>query len=541
MVTVNDSLNNSIAALKNMEDVVLYRKPKQLEGALGTRIYSNKTEEGEKFSLSPFEQRRIRKEVDRLILKRKAVEDRYNNATEEEPYSQSEFEADRDKLDDELSKYTGYQLYGSKIGDRLIKIAQLKAMSYNPFSAFANVTFGLISAGIHANGSTDFSWAHLGEAFKRYHAGRFDKDETAKITNMMDRLGIIGDYVDSNYGQRKKFHDEVPGWKHAISPFELMRKSDFYMKAVTTMALMLKHTVEVEENGEKKTITLYDSLDKNGYWDKERFGARPEWHSEDASEETAWQAFQLKAGRVNTIIHGNQDKSSPKMLNSYILGRLIMQFRGSWLPEGWYSRFQEERYDDHLDRAVKGRYRTLGGLGLGGSLAVMVKQLLNLIPGVKVDPFTGHVIRGTDKMTGEQTRTMLENSEVDIDNMKRNFAEAGFALTLTAMIMGLKHLHEKDDDKKWQYMMMMNTLIRTQQDINLYYTPAVFDQVFRNPIPAMSVLKDWGALIPASARLVTDDQYEFDQWMLKFTKAFPYLNHVNRVKTLMTKDISQLQ
>lgn len=541
MVTVRDALTNTIAALKNLEDVVLYRKPKKLEGALGSRIYSETNEgQGEKFSISPWRQAAIRKTIDELLLKRQDIQKRYAEADAENPYTDEEYNKDLEEVNKELDKYSGYQFYGSKIGDKLIKIGQLKAMSYNPFSAFANVTFGMISNAIHANGGTDFSWAHFGQALKIYHAARFDKAETAKIANMMDRLGIIGDYVDSSYGNRKKFHDEIPGWKHAISPFELMRKSDFYMKAVTTIATMLKHTVEVEEGGMKKTVNLYNTLNKEGYWDSEKYGERPEWHSSDPALESEWAKFQLKATRVNTIIHGNQDKANPKMLNSYILGRLIMQFRGSWLPEGWYSRFQEERYDDHLDRMVKGRYRTLGGLGLGGVLSVFSKQLLNLIPGVKVDPFTGHTIRSVDK-EGNQVRTKLENSAVDVDNMRRNFAEAGFALMLTTMIVGLKHLHEKDDDKKWQYMMLMNTLIRTQQDINLYYTPGVFDQVFRNPVPAMAVLKDWGALMTASGKVIIDDDYEFSKWALKFTKAFPGLNHVNRIRTLVTKDISQLQ
>ena len=537
LVTVNQGISNAIEALKHLENVLLYKKSKELELPTGLRIYGEKTDKGEKIASSPLKQAKIRKEIENLLLEREQVMERYAEQDAANPYSAADYDKDLERINNGLNKYVGHQLYGSKIADKLINISQLKAMSFNPFSAVANVTFGVMSAYIHGAGGTDFTISEFNQAMKIATMARFDKEESIKIINMMDRMGVIGDYVDSSYGNKKEFRDSKAGWQKHVDPFILMRKTDFFMKAATTIAIMLHKQIDLADG---TSVNVYESLDKDGYWDVAKYGENKSWYSKDLTEETAWNKFRDKTIRLNTIIHGNQDKNSPLLLKKYALGRLIGQFRASWLPEGWASRFQSERYDSELERTIKGRYRTLGALGIGGSLSVISKQFLNLIPGVKVDPFTGHTLKTPDE-DGNVKISRLENSVMDIDNMKRNFAELSFSLAITAMILMIKALNEDDDDKKWQLMILMNMLIRTQQDIDLYASPGVFDTVMRNPIPASDVIKDFGKLVSASAQVVVDDDYEWDKWLLKFTKAFPYLNHVNRVKYMMEKDLSKVQ
>jgi hypothetical protein len=232
--------------------------------------------------------------------------------------------------------------------------------------------------------------------------------------------------------------------------------------------------------------------------------------------------------RVNIIIMGNADKNSPKFLNKTIIGRLIRQFRLSWLPEGFYNRFGKEDFDQQLGEVIKGRYTTYRDLGWGGSLQVLIKQLL--YPLTKKNPYEG-VTRNSD---GKPIQP------VDIENMRRNLAELGMYATLMAVILTLKNMRDDDDEENPGTQIMINLLIRTAQDIGFYVSPSVFEVVTRNPIPAMSVLIDYGKLFTATGKLITDSDYEFEQWLFKLTKAglpIPQATLANKIRYMSNRDL----
>jgi hypothetical protein len=539
-VTATKGLRNALDALKFLKDYSVYRKPKQLEFESGFKMYTEKTEDGKKYSINPAKQIAISNKVTKLIAEKKALEEKYIQQFSEEgaePMSKEDYDTQLEKIDKELNKYDGMKLFGSKIGDKLISINQLKTLSYNPFSAVANMGFGVVSVFIHSQGQRDFTFKEAAAALSlmKNSIGRWasfgtvHSDTAEKIKNIMERMGVMGDFVDSMYGKKVENRDSMPKWKKTLNPFEMMRSGDFFMKGLTTTAVLLHQKVEVEENGEKKQISVFDALGKDGKWNEEKYGKRPEWHSDDVKEQAEWDKLRNRVLAVNMVLHGNQDKNSPKMLNKNVLGRLIGQFRLSWLPEGWYNRFQSERYDQYLERTVKGRYRTAADLGLGGTLHVLSHQLMNLIPGVKTDPFTG--LPNGKVMT-----------ETDIENMRRNFAELGFWTMMTATILTLKHMNNNDDssDDSKALQLLINQLIRGRQDIEFYASPQVFDSITRDIIPATNVLKDYGNAIKASGRYIIDDNYEFNEWLLKITKAglpIPQSTLVNKTNTMLNRDI----
>ena len=533
IVTVQKGLRNTLDALKYLKDYSMYRKPKELEGNTNTKLYSKDDGKGSKFSLNPVKQIKMTQDVKDLIKQREVLEDQFRKGD----LTEEEYNASIEPINEKLGKYEGFTMYGSKIGDKLIGINQLKALSYNPFSAVANVTFGLISVNIHAAGGRDFTPAEASAARTLMTRALFDKKLAVKVMGMMDRAGIIGDYVDSKYGKTPEFRDNKSTWKKIADPFGMMRETDFYMKGVTTVAMAMHDKVTPE-------LSVWDSLDENGYYDKAKHGENEDWTSgTSAKQQTKWDKFRNKAVRVNVILHGNQDKNAPKMINKTVLGRLLGQFRASWLPEGWYNRYQEEHFDENLGRIVKGRYRSFFNLenqiGIGGYAMVMGKQLIGLLPGVKINPFSGITTIGGKLLTDDET--------VDTENMRRNLSELGHFLVLAGVIAMLKYLNTgDDDDKKTQYAtkLLINMLIRGKQDIDFYASPGVFEAVTKNIIPATSVLTDYGKAITATMRLVTDSDYKFEKWALKMTKAgipIPQTTLINKSIYMMNKDLSALQ
>lgn len=531
VVTVKKGLRNSLDALQYLKEYAMYRKPKLLEASSGAKLYAKTEGINQKFSLNPIKQIQMTRDVKRLTKEREAIEQKFMDGS----ITEEEYEKAIDPINKELGKYEGFKLFGSKVGDKLIGINQLKALSYNPFSAVANVTFGMISINIHAAGGRDFNPAEVSAANKLMWKAKFDKNLSAKIMNVMDRLGVIGDYIDSKYGQHPDFRDNKSAWKKAADPFAMMRSSDFHMKGVTTLAVLLH--IKTEVNGQQ--MSIWDTLNEEGNWNEIEHGVRPEWYSQDVKEQTEWDKLRNRIIRVNVILHGNQDKNAPKMLNKTILGRLLGQFRASWLPEGWYARFQDERYDENLGRTVKGRYRSFfdidNQVGVGGYAMILGKQLLGLIPGVKIDPFNNITTIGGKLLT--------DMDSTDMENMRRNFSEMGYFLMLAGAVAMLKYLQD-DDDKDPYLQVLINMLIRSKQDIDFYASPGVFDAVFRDPIPASNVIKDYYKAVGATMRVITDDDYTFEQWVLKMTKAgipIPQATLINKTKYMIQKDLDALQ
>lgn len=525
-VTVDGGLRNTLDALKYMKDHMMYKKSRDLEGKTETMLYS----------ANPAKQFKMAHAVKDLVSEREKLQQQMIDGDIDPADAMEKIS----EINKQLALYPGRRLYGSKLGDKLLTINQLKTLSYNPFSAVANVGFGVISAAIHANGGTDFSWRELGQAYKMMGSsmikwgsfGSKDSVRAGKVLAIMDRLGIIGDVIDSHYG-KVKTREREPGWQKAVNPYNWMRSGDYYMKGLTTVAMMLHDKIDVTENGEAKKVSIWEALDNNGQWNKARFGDNEKWQSEDLSKQTDLDKFRNKAVRVNMIIHGNQDKNSPKLANKYVLGRLIGQFRMSWLPEGWYSRFESEKFDIQLGRTIKGRYATIKDLGIMGYAAVTLKQMASIIS--KVDPYTG-----VSRLDGKPM------SDVDISNMRRNFAELGFIAGMAGVIVTLKSAIDPDgDDKlKWALRTLSNQLIRNQQDLDFYASPGVFDAITKSVIPASEVFKDYWKAMKATMRVMTDSDYEADKWILAITHAglpIPQATLVNKIKTSATRDLDTLQ
>lgn len=515
-------LRNTIDAFEYMRDTIMYRKPKALEGNTGLKVYS----------LNPLQQRKISARIKELLIQKTEIEKKFAAL-------EISFEEYNDQLavvDEELSKYEGQTIYGSRIGDKLISINQLKALSYNPFSAFANIGFGLISYYVYANGRQDFDpgtaskalWAVKSSTKKWLTFGAAASPQAMKIVGLMDRLNILGDVVDSQYG-KTALKTRRAKWRTWLSPFSLLRSTDYMVKASTAVAMAMHHKVTV--NG--KEISLWEALDDNAEWNVEKYGEAPGWYSKDVSEQVEWDKFRNRATRVAMIIMGNQDKNSPKLMNRKIFGRLIGQFRLSWMPEGWFSRFEDDHYDPQLDRQIRGRYRTAMSLGWG-YFPVIGRQLMSMF--TKADPFSG-----VYKRDGK------ELDDTDKANMRRNLVGLAFTMTFTGAGLMLKHLldggDDDDDNGLQELQLVLNLTTRLRQDLLFYSSPEVFDTVTRNLIPASDVITDYIKLFKATGRLLFDDDYEVQQWLLKVTKAglpIPQATLVNKVKFMTERDIDDV-
>lgn len=105
-----------------------------------------------------------------------------------------------------------------------------------------------------------------------------------------------------------------------------------------------------------------------------------------------------------------------------------------------------------------------------------------------------------------------------------------------------------DDDKdKHKRKLLINMLIRNQQDLLLYASPAVFNTISGNFLPATQVIVDYWNAMTASAHYIFGDtskeRHAFDTWLKKMTRAgipHPSATLYNKFETMMTRDLSKI-
>ena len=380
---------------------------------------------------------------------------------------------------------------------------------------------------------------------KKYFMFANDGDDIAqKVNVLMTRAGMMGDVVDTDYGKSNLSNKGKSKVETALHPMNWQRSGDYYNKGVLMVAMMKANKIKLKEagTGREVEVSLWDALNKEGQIDTTKYQADEKWYSDEIMQQTNWMRFREKMRMVNTMVFGNQDKNSPIMAKKNWLGRMAGQFRMSWFPEGIATRFKPEYYDISLGRTNKGRWVTIPDIGIATSGLILCKQLLNALPGIKVDPFSGHQLKNGKSLT---------ESPIDMENMRKNFAGLAWTVSITATILALKSLagdnwYKTDDDRKRQ--LLINMLIRSQQDLMLYSSPGVFNTISGNFLPATQVLTDyWKAMIATGHYLFGDTKHEkdaFERWVRKIAKAglpHPIATQYGKVETMMTRDIDKLQ
>jgi hypothetical protein len=528
-------LKNTTDALKYFKDMLIFRKPKELQGKVDSPIYGN----------SLAESHRIIKEIKELTAEKEQL-----NKQIEEKMIEGDYDHDREEfrlkeINKKLSEYETMKrsIYGSKLADALISINQLKAIAWNPASAVSNFTFAEISMRVLARGRVDLDPTTLTQAtgimlhaVKRYWSfGSISDPVATKIHGLMARTGIMTDVVETDYGQGIPKRKTRTG--RVLDPFNWQRSGDYYTKGKLMVAMMLKEQIEVTEQstGEKRKIPLLEAFDEKGEWDTQKYGVNPDWDTREGRGEK-FTRFRDRMRKVSMMAFGNQDRNAPMMIRSKWLGRMAGQFRLSWFPEGIATRFKSAYYDATLQREVKGRWRTYSDLGIATSFLTLCRQTLAALPGVKVDPFA---------TARDRKGRPLAESPVDIENMRKNFAGLAWSAGFTAMILLLRALTEEDEDKQRTTQLLLNMLIRNQQDLLLYSSPGVFNQISGNFLPATQVLTDyWNAMIATGHYLLKDREKEdFDRWVRKITKAglpHPVFSLYGKMETMMTRDLDKL-
>jgi hypothetical protein len=511
----------------------LNRTKQMLEYAIDASLYGRKKEEGKLVKKRLIDNKEKRKEYNKLKKQKEELMNKYlkKEITDDE-YEREEAIIENAIEELRLNRY----LSPNKVVEKVINYTYLKGIGFNPFSASVNIMFGLISNSIHANSRVDFNTFQFRKAvtlmLKSSTKGSVTKVGDEKIMNIMEKLDILPEVNETNYGDRGIYKGKL-NKLGIFKRYELQKRSEYFIHSTSTIASLMNikkvgnqymtfteyknmrkeelkkeekeyNLAEIENEFDKLTNTLWDNIDKNGnITDSDML--EKDWNNIIGNDNSFLRKTANHIMGVNRKLHGDYDPDTSIMAKKWLLGRIAFIFR-TWLPEALYDRFGKEDYDARLERRTKGRWLTYGSVGFENSIKTLYRMALN-----KKDKYE------------------FMDNDLDIENMRKNLKELmWFSILLSVRGLLMLTLGDDDDDKGYERVVKtaINQLGRVQSDITFYVSPQSFDKIIRDPLPITKTLKEFGKAASGIARaanpLEDDDRYDTEYALKRIAKLFPY-------------------
>lgn len=417
---------------------------------------------------------------------------------------------------EEESKALGRNVVVSKVMDKVLRYNQDLALGFNPFSGINNLLFGVTSNIMWSAGNTDFTPKQMMQAMGLMWRSSLtlNNKKMDKVSNLIMKFDILQDSLEFKGLTENEKLEKIKNF-----PYLFLKAGDFMIKGQTFIALMLNEKI-TDLSGNQRS--LYEAYDNEGNWIEAEFGEAKNWNGDITSEQelTDFLKFKNKATQLIKKLHGNFDKLSPVQYKKYIIGRMLGQFRFSWMIEGFAQRWKGRYFDPYLERNVEGRYITYGKLGFVKSLQILTKLMFmqtNALKGVKA-----------------QDRAIVE------ENMRRNLAEIYIYASMFLIYLLLKAGLDEDDDDNEALYSTMNILNRVMADTTFYFSPNTIVSIWQDPFPVMKVPIKATKAFKSSWQLITDSEltdHETEQKWMNITNMFPYINQYNRVKYITKKEL----
>jgi len=489
-----DSFNNSIAAMRHFIDSY-YGITKKNEMVTSKKRYT--TDEKQRIKALNLSKETIQKNFDEGKL------------------DVDTYEAQTDVIEEQINSLGGV-ITGSGIGDGLLKWVQLKGMGWNFMSGIANMGFGQISNYIEAAGGQTYSTTSLNKANlivkdSILKNATFNKVETAnakKVRALMDKWGILKNPATELY--ENAFDIKFGKNTEFLSPYNITERTEYINQAPILVATLI-------EKG------LWTSFDDNGNWTGDA----------DAFNEKEFNKLKNLIDRLVTSNHGDYGAVSSLEIKKTILGRALAQFR-TWLFEGVANRFEGVKYDNVLEREVKGRYVTLleyvPKYGLSGALEILKGIIKTATFGqtFKNNKFNTITVNGTEVIL----------PEVDAANMRKLMLEvvlyANMMIIFSLITKAIKELDDEEDKlTKFLLTTLVNQGTRLKTDIIFYANPSEFKNLSKDAIPALSLITNFTKWVDAIFKAVAGEDeittgvYSGHSRLLKTTAAqIPLISQV---------------
>lgn len=418
---------------------------------------------------------------------------------------------------------TGRDITAGGIGNAAIKYTALKALGFNFFGGASEILQGIFSNSIEAAGGQFYKRSNLIRAWKLLFSAIGNPSQREKINALIKNFGLIGE-LDPNVERGNKITEAA---------FAHLRFADFLAKGATVLSLLdtmkVKDRKGVEHN-------LLDVIDVNGanIVLKGDFDQIYSHSIDEAGNFIPSQAkldFQAKAQTLSKNLHARDGSKDPILLNKNILGRLVGQFRASWMIEAFDRRFGTEKEIPLLQTKTVGFYNKVFADKEG---KVSIKRGLKVLWLYRFNK-KGLAEMGLEEMDEIAIRKMLR----ELTFMMSTYTTF---LVLSAMLKG----DDDDDDNVFldgTLNYLMNQSYRSNRDMTFFISPNSASEISANIAPAMKTMTDFTKVAGDIISTIAGDPYVYEgtkreklRIFNSIPKAFPFVNKPEALYRLFTED-----
>jgi hypothetical protein len=398
-------------------------------------------------------------------------------------------EQERTRLEDLKKK--GTVVTTKKGVNSFISYVATKALAFNPFSGIAEMLQSTASLYIESAGSKFFNSNDITEAFGK----------SLKLSNPAGIILPSGVAVKLQSESIKTEADKLFFNFPIINNYGLDLKKGFFSNSFIgyeTSEKLTKGTLILAYLKNKK-VTGKDGL--TYYLGQElKYNEQGLAYLDDKFEDNFGLDSKLRNDVVNELaalskkMLSRDNSRDPIQLNKPYWGRLLGQFRSSWMFEGFTRRWSSG-YDDAILGQQRGYFHNVF-LSEG---KWDFKKAMNILYTAQFNP---------SKLQG-----MYGMQDLDVRNVKKALRELQIWVSLATMYLALSLL-SGDDDEEDAFLnktsnFLLNLSYRGSRDLSFYINPKSTVEIFDSPFAAMSSVKQ---LMQFGTAIVTTpfDPYVYD-------------------------------
>lgn len=399
-------------------------------------------------------------------------------------------------------KARGTVITGKKATNALINFTSVRNIAFNLFSGTGE--FMQANASLYLRYGLVDGGAALKSALSLLNPT--DSDAKSKLKGLRDTFQVVG---DTNSEMNESTFKKV-----AYAGFAPARQigNTAYLVAV------LKQQKLKDKEGNEHALFDIMSYDDNGKIVLPDNFVNPFYDEKGEYTQYKYNLQQI----VTKEIRDNRDRENdidPIAAHQYAAGRLVNQFKGSWLYQGFNTRFGAEKEGvNDLDQKSKGIYRGLWDLSksyttkedaLGNQTQEfsMPKTVLNVLVNLLKYSKLGRITKYGKLKEGQST--------LDYEGAIRAVREVQTALFLYGMVMLLgmgKGGDDGDEMRKRIRTTMLNIFMRNQRDMSTYFDPnSLTSIVNKGIIPSLSTASDMWKIIMDIPHGIFSDKWYYNE------------------------------
>jgi hypothetical protein len=392
-----------------------------------------------------------------------------------------------------------FEISAFKVFNKILKYVSAKALGLNFVSASANAFGGITNALIEGAKGTFYTRSQFLHGIGAFTSGALNKDLLATL-RYFDIMGDMEGFNKANnlsVSAAEKFftYDKI---------YALQKGTDSLIINSILLAMLQSHGIDAD--GKIKHLS---KLPKGSKSIKDLTEIKGDTlyikGLTDAASNEEYLKFRRKVLEVSKTIMGVAPTYDIMLVNQYILGRALMQFR-NWIPRLLSTRGGSLKYNVNTEEFEIGRYRAFKDF-ISDNIIKNATKTLGMIVGIGTN--LDEIFENKFDLLQEENRNFLItkmggdiNNPEDIKrakeayvslmkgNVKASIMELQALLSVFALVVLVKGGDDDDEELDGFRKFTIKTVTRFKDELAFFVNPISFNAIVKSPFAVTATLTD---------------------------------------------------